>query len=162
MNTNECPITYHCTVIEETVTAHSVKEFTEKLAILGLDENSTVSITAEVSGIAKKKVETSPTRRTVEKMTVEMWHDEVSKNPSIGTEIVGVGFSVTDKDGLTLYSEYRGAPRTMSAPPNIVERFLYELDPNGYPDDRFSREKNTQELFTKILLRTLDLAAPHP
>ena len=55
MNTNERPITYHCTVIEETIAAHSVKELTDKLAELGIDDKAVVNIAASVRGIKKEK-----------------------------------------------------------------------------------------------------------
>ena len=56
-NTTEYPIKYHCTVIQEEITAHSIKEFTDKLYKLGFNDNSAINIKAEIYGIVKENVE---------------------------------------------------------------------------------------------------------
>ena len=56
-NTTEYPIKYHCTVIQKEITAHSIKELTDKLYKLGFNDNSAINIKADIYGIVKEKVE---------------------------------------------------------------------------------------------------------
>jgi Fe2+ transport system protein FeoA len=56
-NTTEYPIKYHCTVIQEEITAHSIKELTDKLEKLGFNETSAINIKAEIFGLVKVPAE---------------------------------------------------------------------------------------------------------
>jgi len=115
---------------------------------------------------SKKKMEPTKIRKTIKKVTVELWQDILTKEckedgtPIASGEVVAQGSAITDitddpDNGTLILHDYRTGRQILDAAPNIAERFLDAISDYNYEGKKERETRLFRESFTKQLLRVL-------